>query len=127
MGGFCEVNGIGLAMFELLKPNIKKLQSFTTTQTSKAEGVRKLIYDIQEGKVELPSQKLMPEVFNEMSAYTFKYAANGNISFTHPNGTHDDIVDAIMLANLARNKQAFSKNKLYIGNSNKKQEYNYGI
>ena len=127
VGGFCETNGIGLAMFELLKPHIKKLVGFTTTQTSKAEGVRKLIYDIQEGKVELPSQKLMPEVFDEMSAYTFKYAANGNISFTHPNGTHDDIVDAIMLANLARNKQAFSKNKLYIGNSNKQQEYNYGI
>ena len=84
-------------MWELLKPRIKKLQPFTTTQDSKTEGVRKLIYDIQEGKVELPSKQLMPECFNEMSAYTFKYAANGNISFTHPNGMHDDIVDGIML------------------------------
>jgi hypothetical protein len=128
VGGFCEVNGIGLAMYELLRPNIKKLQGFTTTQDSKTKAVRKLIYDIQEGKVELPSKKLMPEVFNEMSAYTFKYAANGNISFTHPNGMHDDIVDAIMLANLARNEQAFSKSKLYIGNTNKQQNNNtYGI
>ena len=70
----------------------------------------------------------MPEVFNEMSSYTFKYAANGNISFTHPNGLHDDIVDAIMLSNLSRNKHAFTKNKLYIGNSNKTtQKQNYGI
>ena len=115
-------------MWELLKPRIKKLQPFTTTQDSKTEGVRKLIYEIQEGKVELPSKQLMPECFNEMSAYTFKYAANGNISFTHPNGTHDDIVDGIMLANLARNKQAFTKNKLYIGNINKQQTNNtYGI
>jgi hypothetical protein len=127
VGGFCETNGIGLAMYELLRPNIKKLQGFTTTQDSKTKAVRKLIYDIQEGKVELPSKKLMPEVFNEMSAYTFKYAANGNISFTHPNGMHDDIVDAIMLANLARNEQAFSKSKLYIGNTNKQQNNNtYG-
>ena len=66
----------------------------------------------------------MPECFDEMSAYTFKYAANGNISFTHPNGMHDDIVDAIMLANLARNKQAFSKSKLYVGNPNRQQQYN---
>jgi hypothetical protein len=124
VGGFCETNGIGLAMYELLRPNIKKLQSFTTTQDSKSKAVRKLIYDIQEAKVELPSKKLMPEVFNEMSAYTFKYAANGNISFTHPNGIHDDIVDAIMLANLARNEQAFSKSKLYIGNINKQQNNN---
>jgi len=124
VGGFCETNGIGLAMFELLKPRIKKLMPFTTTQDSKAEAVRKLIYDIQEGKVELPSKKLMPECFNEMSSYTFKYAANGNISFTHPNGMHDDIVDAIMLANLSRNKHAFSKSKIYIGNINKQKQYN---
>jgi len=124
VGGFCEVNGIGLAMFELLKPRIRKLMPFTTTQDSKTKGVRKLIYDIQEGKVELPSKKLMPECFNEMSAYTFKYAANGNISFTHPNGMHDDIVDGIMLANLARNEQAFSKSKIYIGNANKQKQYN---
>jgi hypothetical protein len=129
VGGFCETNGIGLAMWELIKPNIRKCQPFTTTQDSKTKGVRKLIYDIQEGKIELPSKNLMPEVFNEMSAYTFKYAANGNISFTHPNGVHDDIVDAIMLANLARNEQAFSKSKLYIGNTNKQQNNNtqYGI
>jgi hypothetical protein len=123
VGGFCETNGIGLAMYELLKPRIKKLQAFTTTQDSKTEGVRKLIYDIQEGKVELPSKKLMPECFDEMSSYTFKYAANGNISFTHPSGMHDDIVDAIMLSNLSRNKHAFSKSKLYIGNPNKQQVY----
>lgn len=121
VGGFCETNGIGLAMFELLKPYIRKLQGFTTTQDSKTEGVRKLIYDIQESKVTLPSKLLMPECFNEMSAYTFKYSANGNISFTHPNGTHDDIVDAIMLSNLARNKQAFDKPKIYIGNIQKQQ------
>jgi hypothetical protein len=124
VGGFCETNGIGLAMFELLKPRIRKLMPFTTTQDSKTKGVRKLIYDIQEGKVELPSKNLMPECFNEMSAYTFKYAANGNISFTHPNGMHDDIVDGIMLANLARNEQAFSKSKIYIGNANKQKQYN---
>jgi hypothetical protein len=127
VGGFCETNGIGLAMFELLRPRIRKLMPFTTTQDSKTEGIRKLIYDIQEGKVELPSKKLMPEVFDEMSAYTFKYAANGNISFTHPQGMHDDLVDGIMLANLARNKQAFTKNKLYIGNINKQQDYGIRI
>jgi hypothetical protein len=123
VGGFCEVNGIGLAMFELLKPHLRKLQPFTTTQDSKTEGVRKLIYDIQEGKIELPSKQLMPELFNEFSAYTYKIAANGNLSFSHPSGIHDDIVDSVMMANLARNKQAFVKSKLYIGNPNKQQYY----
>ena len=120
VGGFCETNGVGLAMFELIRPHIRKIQSFTTTQDSKAKGIRKLIYDIEEGKIELPSKNLMPEVYNEFSAYTYKIAANGNISFTHPSGYHDDIVDSVMLANLARNEQAFSKNKLYIGGSQSK-------
>jgi len=123
VGGFCETNGVGLAMFELLKPHLRKLQAFTTTQDSKTEGVRKLIYDIQEGKIEMPSKQLMPELFNEFSAYTYKIAANGNLSFSHPSGIHDDIVDSIMMANLARNKQVFTKSKLYIGNPNKQQYY----
>jgi hypothetical protein len=32
---------------------------------------------------------------------------------------HDDVVDAIMLANLSRNEHAFTKSKIYIGNTNK--------
>jgi len=126
VGGFCETNGIGLAMYELLKPRIRKLQAFTTTQDSKAKGVRKLIYDIQEGNVEFPSKKLMPELYNEFNAYTYKIAANGNISFTHPSGMKDDIVDAVMLANLARNEQVFTKGKLYVGNSQTKIASQFG-
>ena len=126
VGGFLETNGVGLAMYELVKPRVKKLQAFTTTQDSKAKGIRKLIYDIQEGKVEFPSKQLMPELFNEFSAYTYKIAANGNLSFTHPSGLHDDVVMATMMANLARNEQAFTKSKLYIGNSNKQNASKFG-
>ena len=52
---------------------------------------------------------------------TVKPEFNGNVSFTHPQGLHDDIVDGVMMANLARNEQAFTKSKLYIGNPNKNQ------
>ena len=120
VGGLCETNGIGLAMYERIKPHLKKVVAFTTTQTSKQEAVRKLIYDIQESSIELPSKKLMPEVYNEFSSYTYKQAANGNISFTHPSGLHDDIVDSVMLANLARSRGGFSTGKLYIGGTKTK-------
>ena len=68
----------------------------------------------------------MPEVYNEFSSYSYKISANGNVSFTHPSGLHDDIVDAVMLSNLARNKQAFTQNKLYIGTANKKSTTSVG-
>jgi len=99
-GGFCEVNSIGQALFELVKPYQRKIKPFVTTQDSKTKGVRALMHDIEEGVIELPSKDLMPEVYNELSAYTYRVSSNGKLSFSHPNGMKDDIVDAIWLANL---------------------------
>lgn len=119
IGGYCETNGIGKALFELIKPNIPKLQAWNTTQDNKATGVRKLIYDIQQGVIELPSKELMPECFNEFSSFTYKQSPNGNISFTHPTGMHDDIVDACWLANLARN-EITTKKSIHISGINRR-------
>ena len=114
-GGYCESNGIGRAILELLQSERVKVTGFTTTNESKTRGVRKLISDIDSGIVELPSKKLMPECYNELSAYTYKINTNGTISFSHPPGYHDDIVDSLWLANLSRNEVAIKRNSLYIG------------
>ena len=122
---YVETNGIGQAMFELIRKANIKCSSFTTTNESKTRGVRKLIYDIEEGNITLPSKQLMAECYNELSSYTYKISANGNISFSHPQGMHDDIVDAIWLANLARNEDGFNGNGkyIYIGNQNIKPRF----
>ena len=57
----------------------------------------------------------MPECYNELSAYTYKINSTGTILFTHPSGFHDDIVDAIWLANLARNEIVGTRGSLYVG------------
>jgi hypothetical protein len=114
-GGYCESNGIGRAILELIQSERIKVTGFTTTNESKTRGIRKLIADIESGMIELPSKKLMPECYNELSAFTYKINNTGTISFTHPSGFHDDIVDAIWLANLARNEIAFKKSGIYIG------------
>lgn len=114
-GGYCESNSIGRAILELIQSEKIKVTGFTTTQESKTRGVRKLIHDIEEGIMELPSKKLMPECFNELSAYSYKISANGGISFTHPPGFHDDVVDALWLANLARNEIIGKRGSLYVG------------
>ena len=114
-GGYCESNGIGRAILELIQSERIKVTGFTTTNESKTRGVRKLIADIESGMIELPSKKLMPECYNELSAFTYKINASGTISFSHPSGFHDDIVDAIWLANLARVEIVGNRGSLYIG------------
>lgn len=113
--GYIETNGIGQAMFELVRSAGIKCKGFTTTQESKTRGVRSLIQDIEDMTIELPSKELMPEMYNELSAYTYKVNTNGKLSFSHPNGYHDDCVDALWLANLARSEFMNTKGKIYVG------------
>ena len=114
-GGYIETNGIGQAMFDLINPKFRRLQKFTTTQDSKTIVVRALIEDIEQQNIELPSKEFYPELYKELSLYTYKLSTNGKISFTHPTGMHDDLVDGLLLANKAR--VSIKTNRIYIGTS----------
>jgi len=118
-GGYVETNGAGQALYELIRGYYRQTKPFTTTQDSKAQGVRKLIQDIENGAVELPDKNLMPECYDELSAYTYKVNTNGKLSFSHPNGYHDDIVDSLWMANLCREELGSSRAGIYIGNMRK--------
>ena len=113
VGGYVETNGIGQAMYDLIKPKQRKAQKFTTTQDSKTTIVRALIEDIEQENVELPSKEFYPDLYKEMTLYTYKLGNNGKLSFTHPNGGHDDLVDALMLSNKARSE--IKTKSIYIG------------
>ena len=118
-GGYVETNGPGQALFELIRSYYRQTKPFTTTQDSKAQAVRKLIADIENASIELPSKQLMPECYDELSAYTYKVNTNGKLSFSHPSGYHDDIVDSIWLANMAREELSANRGGIYIGNFKK--------
>jgi hypothetical protein len=102
VGGYVETNGIGRAMYDLLKKKFPKIKEWNTTQDNKTEMVRKLIGDIESMNIEIPSIDLCPELHQEMSSYTYKLSGNGKLTFSHPNGGHDDYVDSLMLANFSR-------------------------
>ncbi len=114
-GGFVETNGVGRPMFELIKSEIRVTQEFYTTNENKAQGIRNLIYKIQNGELELPSEELFPHLKQELEAYSYKVNANGLLTFNAPSGTHDDCVMSLMLANEAREKIALRKSSLYVG------------
>ena len=114
-GGYVETNGPGQALFELIKGYYRQTKPFTTTQDSKAQAVRKLITDIENMSIELPSKILFPYLYDELSAYTYKVNTNGKLSFSHPNGYHDDCVDSLWMANMAR-EELTNRGGIYIGN-----------
>ena len=118
-GGYVETNGPGQALYELIKKQYRNTKSFYTSQDSKAQAVRKLITDIEGATLELPSKQFYPELYNELSAYTYKVNTNGKLSFSHPPGYHDDLVDSLWLANMAREELGGDRGGLYIGNMRK--------
>ena len=118
-GGMVETNGVGQAMYELIRKQYRQTKGFYTSQDSKTEAVRKLIYDIEQMAVELPSKELFPYLYNELSAYTYKVNTNGKLSFSHPSGYNDDVVDSLWLANMSRESLGKANNGLYIGNFTK--------
>jgi len=122
-GGYAEINGVGRPVFEMLHTKERKLKPFVTTNDTKNTGIRKLIYDIQQQQVELPSKELFPHLYNELTSYTYKVNASGLISFGAPNGIHDDCVMSLMLANQARTELGSATGKIYIGNRHKQQVY----
>lgn len=111
-----EGNGIGVGLYELIYRHVRGTTKYTTTQDSKMTAVRQLMTDMDSGIIELPNKDFFPYLYNELSAYTFKYSANGKISFSHPNGMNDDCVDSLWLANTARNNFKNSgANAIHIG------------
>ena len=113
-GGFVETNGPGKPVFEVLHSSERKLKDWTTTNSNKAEGIRGLIYDIQEMVLTLPSKQLFPALYHELNAFTYKISATGTVTFNAPSGYHDDCVMSLMLANEAR-KKLFTQSKIHIG------------
>lgn len=110
VGGYIETNGVGRGMFDLISPHYRKVRKFNTTQDNKTDMVRKLISDIEDMTVELPTAELCPELHQEFSTYTYKLSSNGKLSFTHLPGHHDDYIDSLMLANYSRTQFITQRN-----------------
>lgn len=98
----CEVNGVGDPVYEQIKKEYQRATPLFQTNQTKENTIRRLIGDIQDQALELPSYNLMPEFIQELEIYEYEILASGKIRYTHPNGMHDDIVDALAMANWSR-------------------------
>lgn len=109
----CESNSIGTPMTELLtqaNPRMR-IESATTTNTSKAQMVSALQVRLEKGTITLLDE---PRQTAEISAYEAVYnPKTKNVTYNAPQGLHDDSVISLMLA-LKAFEQGNKKGKYYV-------------
>ena len=86
----------------------------------------KMIEDLENGEIELPSKELEPQCYREFSLYSYKLSPNGKLSFSHTSGENDDIVDSICMANYARNTM-LRGSSIHIGTGNMNVVPKFGL
>lgn len=106
-GGLVELNSIGSPNFEALRPDCPSLRGFETTGSSKPPLIQSLALALERVEV----QWLDNEVAKlELMAYESKVStATGRVSYSAPEGQHDDTVIGRALANKARTDGTFEQ------------------
>ena len=105
---YCEINGVGDVFFEMLQKAWKEnelygsLNPWTTTNTSKANVIEKLISDFNTKDISIPNSKVLLEELTNFEAtyskgnHSIVYAARGN--------GHDDTVMSLAICNYNAHK-----------------------
>ena len=108
-----EANSMGDAVYEMIRKRYKNVQPFITTNTSKENIIRRLISDIQDGVLELPSPNLFQHLYKELQMFQYKYLPSGKVSYQAMSGAHDDCVMSLAICNWNRIDNQHKKN-LYV-------------
>lgn len=106
-GGLVELNSIGSPNFEALQPDCPSLRGFETTAASKSPLIQSLALALERVEAQWLDD---PVGRAELMAYESKISAStGRISYSAPEGQHDDTVIARALANKARTDGGFEQ------------------
>jgi hypothetical protein len=106
---YCETNGIGDVVFDLLRKALPTIRPFVTSNESKNEIIEELIHAFMTGAIKIPTEKLFGALHKELLTYTFKYSpATRKLTYNSMEGYHDDTVMSLALSLKARQKKNLS-------------------
>jgi phage FluMu gp28-like protein len=94
-----ETNAMGGPIVEALQNQGLPVTGFITTNQSKQKLIDGLALGFERGEVHIPRD---PILINELQSYESKRLPSGRISYSAPDGQHDDTVIALALAWSAR-------------------------
>ena len=109
-----EANSMGDVVYEMIRKKYRNVKPFITTNTSKENIIRRLISDIQDSILELPSPNLFQHLYKELQMFQYKYLPSGKVSYEAMSGAHDDCVMSLAICNWNRIENPTSK-KIHIG------------
>ena len=98
--GVIDATGVGDGIFDDLKNAGLDLEGFKFTATTKQELVSNLSIAMDNHDIKYPAIETLTD---ELSIYAYEQRANGNFSYSAPEGFHDDEVMALALLNRAMN------------------------
>lgn len=111
---YIEANSMGDAVYEMIKKKYKLVKPFITTNTSKENIIRRLISDIADGNIELPSPNLFNSLYKELQMFQYKFLPSGKIQYGAMSGAHDDTVMSLAICNWNRVENPIRK-KISVG------------
>ena len=109
-----EVNSLGDVIFEMIRKKYKNVTPFVTSNKTKENIIRRLISDIEDMQLELPSPKLFEPLYHELTIFEYTITSSGLTKYGAPSSFHDDTVMSLALANYHRTSFK-GGGKLYIG------------
>jgi hypothetical protein len=96
---YVEINGIGDPIYEQIRKQYSQADPFITTNDSKQHIIEELILGLNEEKVRLPTQDLNPDLYRELSVFTYEYSPKTRrVKYGAPSSFHDDCVISLALA-----------------------------
>lgn len=110
---YIEANGLGDPVYEMIRKKYKLVESFITSNQSKENIIRRLISDIADGELELPSPNLFQPLYQELQMFQYKYLPSGKVQYGAMSGAHDDTVMSLAICNWNRIQNPNSR-KLHI-------------
>lgn len=114
---YVETNGIGDPIYEMIRKKHKNTEPFITSNQSKENIIRRLISDIADSALELPSPNLFNPLYKELQMFQYRYLPSGKVQYAAMSGAHDDTVMSLAICNWNRIQNP-SQKKIYIGSVN---------
>jgi phage FluMu gp28-like protein len=96
MGGELDQTGVGEAPYEEIRQFAPTIKGATLTPRTKEDILGNLRLTMEHGTITIPIDE--KELLTQLAQQRGEPTISGNLKFTHPNGTHDDLAWAFALS-----------------------------